>query len=114
MATDWSAYHGDPDTDVARVVETRIGRGFDGRLTVAIDWDVHPSLDGSLEEDVTHHASVSKGAMSEGILQRNPETGGARLTFAFEPGEARTVEMRAQLRRAGTLVSEVWLYRWTV
>lgn len=105
--------HDDPDAGVAQVVETRIGRGFDGRLTAAIDWGAHALLEAPLEDGVTHHVAVSKGEMSDGVLQRNPETGGARLTFAFEPGEARTVEMRAQLRRAGTLISEVWLYRWT-
>ena len=107
---------GDPDTDVARVAETRIGRGFDGRPTAVIDWGAHAALAAPLDDPhdgVTPHVSVSAGGLSGGVLQRNPGTGGARLTFAFEPGNARTVEMRAQLRRAGTLISEVWLYRWT-
>ena len=46
-------------------------------------------------------------------LQRNPETGGLRLAFAFDPGESRYAEMRAQLRKDGQMASEVWLYRWT-
>ncbi|MFN6979909.1 MAG: glucan biosynthesis protein, partial [Gemmobacter sp.] len=40
-------------------------------------------------------------------------SGGARLAFGFDPGAAPAVELRAQLRRAGRPVSEVWLYRWT-
>jgi glucans biosynthesis protein len=48
------------------------------------------------------------------VLQRNPETGGMRLAFSFDPGEQTHVELRAQLRKDGQDASEVWLYRWTV
>ena len=51
---------------------------------------------------------------SQGVLQRNPETGGLRLVFAFDPGESPYAELRAQLRKDGQMASEVWLYRWTV
>ena len=50
---------------------------------------------------------------SKGVLQRNPDTGGARLAFSFDPGERDHVELRAQLRKDGAPASEVWLYRWT-
>ena len=54
------------------------------------------------------------GEVSEGVLQRNPETGGPRLAFRFDPGESRFAEFRVQLRAEdGAPLSEVWLYRWT-
>ena len=54
------------------------------------------------------------GEVSEGVLQRNPETGGPRLAFRFDPGEETLAEFRVQLRAEdGSALSEVWLYRWT-
>ncbi len=99
--------------DVAPVTNTRIGAAFDQvRQVVAIDFDTHPALAGDVS-DFTHHISASAVSLSDGILQRHPSTGGLRLAFSFDPNEANASEMRAQLRKDGRLVSEVWLYRWT-
>jgi len=57
--------------------------------------------------------SSSHVKTSDGVLQRNPETGGLRLAFSFNPGKRKMVELRAQLRRDGAAASEVWLYRWS-
>ena len=62
---------------------------------------------------VTAHVSTNRGEVTAGIVQTNPETGGLRLDFGFEPPEKRGMEMRAQLMAGGKQVSEVWLYRWT-
>ena len=62
---------------------------------------------------ITLHISTNIGSVSTGQLQRNPETGGLRLTFGFDPKDAPAQELRAQLLRAGKVASEVWLYRWT-
>ncbi|MBT8408716.1 MAG: glucan biosynthesis protein, partial [Alphaproteobacteria bacterium] len=56
---------------------------------------------------------TSAGTVTDGILQRNPATGGVRLGFGFDPGDATLAEFRAQLRLDGEALSEVWLYRWT-
>ncbi|KNG92923.1 glucan biosynthesis protein G [Pseudaestuariivita atlantica] len=100
--------------DVARVLNTRMGRGhvFKEKITAAIDFEPHPAL-GEDWDDLVIHTSSNRGKVSEGILQTNPETGGPRLAFSFEPGEARSMELRAQLMRDHASVSEVWLYRWT-
>lgn len=99
--------------DVARVLNTHMGRNFNrDRWLAAIDFAQHPALDGDLSE-ISIQVSSGSADVSEGILQRNPETGGARLAFTFDPGDRRAAEMRAQLRKDGTTVSEVWLYRWT-
>ncbi len=100
--------------DVARVTNTRIGKGFDQvKNVVAIDFTDHPALPEDLEE-VSLTVRSNTGEISEGILQRNPGTGGVRLAFSFLPGDAQAVEMRAQMHLNGTPISEVWLYRWTI
>jgi len=40
-------------------------------------------------------------------------TGGLRLAFKFDPGEATGAELRVQLVKDGVSLTEVWLYRWT-
>jgi glucans biosynthesis protein len=100
--------------DVARVTNTRIGKGFDQVKTVfAIDFTDHPDLPEDLDE-VTLTIRSNRGELSPGILQRNPGTGGVRLAFSMQPGEFNAVEMRAQMHMNGTAISEVWLYRWTI
>ncbi len=100
--------------DVAPILNTRIGKGYDktdpGQI-VAIDFGPHPALEDL--EQVTHIASSSRGTATPGILQHNPGTGGARLSYRIDPGEETITELRAQLIRDGATISEVFLYRWT-
>ncbi|WP_226780524.1 glucan biosynthesis protein [Oceaniglobus trochenteri] len=98
---------------LAQITNTRIGKGFDRvRIVCAIDFADHPAFaDGP--EAVTIHVDASRGDATPGILQHNPGTGGMRLAFSFEPGEAQSVELRAQLFKDGSPISEVWLYKWT-
>ncbi|MGB3407737.1 MAG: glucan biosynthesis protein G [Jannaschia sp.] len=99
--------------DVAAVLNTHMGRNFNrDRWLAAIDFAPHPAFDGELSE-ITSQVSSGSAEVSEGVLQRNPETGGVRLAFTFDPGDRQAAEMRAQLRKDGATVSEVWLYRWT-
>ncbi|WP_112321101.1 glucan biosynthesis protein [Oceanibium sediminis] len=98
--------------DRAHVTNTHMGRSFSGRRIAAIDFAPHPKLPEDLSS-VQVHTSANRGTVSEGILQRNPETGGVRLDFGFEPEEGRSMELRAQLRMEEATISEVWLYRWT-
>jgi glucans biosynthesis protein len=104
-----------PSGNVATVLNTRIGKGYDktkaGQI-VAIDFADHPNLRDL--DAVTHVVSASRGTVSQGIFERNQGTGGARLSFRFNPGEADLSELRAQILRDGRFASEVWLYRWTV
>ncbi len=47
------------------------------------------------------------------VTQPNPETGGTRLHFELQPGNEKSVELRAQLLRGEEPLSEVWMDRWT-
>jgi len=99
--------------DLPRVINTRVGKGFDQvKIVFTVDFADHPAF-GDGPEALTPHVSGNTASLSAGVLQRNPGTGGLRLAFSLEPGDAQGVELRAQLLKSGTPVSEVWLYRWT-
>jgi len=104
----------DPQMDLARVIDSAAGArifGEPGRL-MTVDFEAHPLLAGA-PEDLEVHLSSPHVETSEGVLQRNPATGGLRLAFSFAPNAENHVELRLQLRREGQAASEVWLYRWT-
>jgi glucans biosynthesis protein len=105
------------DAGVAQVIATAMGKRHawaehpDGRM-VTVDFGPHPAFANG-PEVIEIHVSSPHLETTPGILQRNPATGGLRLAFSFDPKDRDLVELRAQLRRDGAPVSEVWLYRWT-
>lgn len=105
------------DPGLARVIGTAMGgrhngaKDLPGRL-VTVDFAAHPAFDAG-PEALDIHLSSPHVETTPGVLQRNPETGGMRLAFAFDPAGAGLADLRAQLRRDGQTVTEVWLYRWT-
>lgn len=84
------------DMDRARIINTRMGPSFSDRTVVAVDFEAHEKLPDDLSR-LTLHTSGNRGRVTDGILQRNPETGGVRLDFGIEPPENRSQEIRAQL-----------------
>ncbi len=107
---------GDPalPDPLPRVTDTSGGKrifGEQGRI-MTIDYAPHPLFNDG-PEALTLHISSPHVETSAGVLQRNPETGGLRLAFSFDPKDRDLVELRAQLRKDGAPASEVWLYRWT-
>ena len=100
--------------DLPRVINTRLGKdAFNPGNIVTIDFGAHPMFEEG-PDALTIHIQSAQVETTPGILQRNPETGGVRLGFRFDPGDLDLVELRAQLRKDGKMASEVWLYRWTV
>ncbi|MCF6234525.1 MAG: glucan biosynthesis protein G [Rhodobacteraceae bacterium] len=97
---------------LARVTNTSMGKRHLGGRIVAIDFESSDLFDGG-PEGIDVRVSSPHAETSEGVLQRNPQTGGLRLAFTFDPGKRDMAEMRAQLRRGGKPLTEVWLYRWT-
>ena len=100
-------------SNLPKVINTAMGKKHfgEGRVVV-IDFEDNPLFDDGPEAIDVHTRSMHVDT-SEGVLQRNPATGGLRLAFSFDPGERNHVELRAQLRKDGEMASEVWLYRWT-
>jgi len=94
------------------VINTRMGKRFKGGYIGTIDFADHAIIPEDLST-ITRHIRSTRGTVSDGILQRNPETGGVRLAFTFDPEESDAMEIRAQLMMDGHNISEVWLYRWT-
>ena len=95
-----------------RVLNTAMGSRPEGGRIVTIDFEDGPDVPDDLNQ-IVKLVRASAGTVTEGIVQRNPETGGPRLAFTFDAGDAPLVEFRAQLRLNGNALSEVWLYRWT-
>ncbi|MEX0350292.1 MAG: glucan biosynthesis protein [Paracoccaceae bacterium] len=100
-------------TALPRVINTAMGDNTfgEGRLAV-IDFENTALLDDIDSIDVITYSPHAE--VTDGVLQRNPDTGGLRLAFGFEPADRDHVELRAQLRKDGKPASEVWLYRWTI
>ena len=111
----------DPDVAAAkaRVANTWLGgQPFDtrgGGRHVAIEFDDHHLILPDVKKMEVHVSSdvLAADAIGTPVVNRNPDTGGARLDFIFYPGDAQAVELRAQLLQDGRAASEVWLYRWT-
>ncbi len=97
---------------LAQVRSTRIGDASTAHeRIVVIDYTPEaPSADASPPQGVV---TASPGTVSNIVVQPNPHTGGWRLSFDLDPGSSPLVELRAQLERNDTPVSETWLYRWT-
>jgi len=97
---------------LARVANTSMGARRAGGRIVAIDFEDNPLL-GDDPDGIDIRVTSPHAKTSDGVLQRNPQTGGLRLAFSFDPGKRKMAEIRAQLRRNGKPLTEVWLYRWT-
>jgi periplasmic glucans biosynthesis protein len=100
------------EPSVARVLNTRMGKAFESGIVVAVDFAAHEALPDDLDA-IRVAVGANWGDLHPGIVQRNPETGGVRLAFTFEPGEAKSIELRAQLIHGDRVVTETWVYRWT-
>lgn len=110
---DWGADPVAPSANVpVKVLNTAMGGRPEGGQIIAIDFANSPDVPDDLSE-VEIILRSNAGDVTPGIVQRNPDNGGPRLAFTFQPGEATLAEFRAQLRLNGDPLSEVWLYRWT-
>ena len=107
---DWG--HDPAPAGAMEVVNTAAGGRPEGGRIFTIDFAADDRVPEDLN-DLTKIIRTTAGEITEGVLQRNPDTGGPRLAFTFYPGDATISEFRAQLRLDGAPLSEVWLYRWT-
>jgi glucans biosynthesis protein len=100
--------------DLARIAATRGGLSPqpDTRLFV-IDASGDKLKSLPTDAKLTLVASADHGKVLNQVAQPNPEQGGWRMSFELAPGDAKVVELRAQLMADDTPVSETWIYRWT-
>ena len=99
-------------TDLAVVKRTLASRQAENdRVSFAIDFEgASVRSVGALPEI---GLSTSEGKVEALSIARNPDIGGARVQFEFDPQWADLSELRLSLRQRGRAVSETWLYRWT-
>ncbi len=57
--------------------------------------------------------TTSAGTVHNAVVQPNPQTGGLRLSFELEPGNAALIEMTASLVSQDLPITEAWMFRWT-
>jgi periplasmic glucans biosynthesis protein len=96
------------------VSQTRRGKGYSGKdaTRFVVDYKAEVPLLESVEIPEPT-VTASKGEIAGVSVQRNPETGGLRVTFKFSPDGADLAELRLTLPKVAGLPAETWLYRWT-
>ncbi|MDB5603040.1 MAG: glucan biosynthesis protein [Xanthobacteraceae bacterium] len=95
------------------VAQTRIGAGEEQTRLIVLDF-ADEKLKATPLDQIRADVKADKGEIKDIVLHPNPELGGARLSFRLAPGNESAVELRAQLMRGDTALSEVWVYRWTL
>jgi glucans biosynthesis protein len=99
------------------VAATRSGRATLGgpspiRLFV-VDYGVSTDAPDASAPDPEPMVSATAGKVDHVVIQRNPGTGGWRLTFQLDPEDAELIELRAELQFPDRRPAETWVYRWT-
>lgn len=96
---------------LAPITASRTGaRVFEDGRIFTIDYAPHPAL-GTDPAQLEARVSTSSGQISTTLVQMNPATGGMRLDLTLKDATG-PAELRAELRRLGQPVAEVWLNRW--
>ncbi len=99
-------------SELARIVETRVGAAFTDRARLFVLEAAGEMLKNDGRERQIK-LEASRGKVRNAVAQPNPVTGGWRMSFELLPEGAKAVELRAQLMDGDKPASEVWLYRWT-
>jgi glucans biosynthesis protein len=99
---------------LASVADTRIGAvPKTGARRIVIDFE-GDALKGLLAESAIEADVWSNtGKLLNPVAHRLATTGGWRIGFELDPGDASAVELHARLAKGGQPLSETWLYRWT-
>lgn len=97
---------------IARFATARIGAAPDNARRFVLELvggqlrDLDP---GSVQGRIT----ASRGQIRNLVTQRNPITGGIRISFELVTNKETLIELYGQLMKGDVPVSEIWLYRWT-
>lgn len=97
------------------ISDTRIGRAYfnvpAGSLRFVVDFLDRERF--SEKDAPVAKASASSGLIRDVVSKANPETGGVRVSFIFEPKGKESAELRLNLGDWNGRTSETWLYRWS-
>ena len=101
-----------------RVVKTRVGRAGTPHHAGS-SWILHrPTAGGDSEKALAERlpnpiasARASHGVAGRPHVQRNPYTGGVRVSFEFDPAAADHSDLRLELQSPDGVSSESWRYR---
>jgi periplasmic glucans biosynthesis protein len=101
----------------AQVVATRRGRA-DVKAPTAVrlfvvDYAFPPPVPRLPRTLPKANLSASAGKVGNVVVAANPLTGGFRLSFTFDPKDAKVAELRAELGFDDERTAETWVYRWT-
>ncbi|MCB8881002.1 glucan biosynthesis protein G [Acidisoma cellulosilytica] len=101
-------------TKLGRIVDTRIGNS-DDHQGLEIVLDIVGDAVKTLAPDAKPHAQVSTsaGKIDAVVVEPNLATGGYRIMFTLNAGDAKLAELSCILMNDQTPLSETWLYRWT-
>lgn len=99
---------------LGRIVDTRIGNS-DDHPGIEVVLDIVGDAVKNLPADAKPHAQLSAntGKIGAVVVEPNPATGGQRIMFTLDPGDAKLIELSGVLMNDQTSLSETWLYRWT-
>jgi periplasmic glucans biosynthesis protein len=99
---------------LVRVSDTRTGITREGKTRLFVLELIGDALKTMPPDtELTPDVSAKPGKILHPVAQRNPETGGWRISFELDPDGANLVELRAILTKDKVSISETWLYRWT-
>jgi glucans biosynthesis protein len=97
------------------ISDTRIGRAYfnvpAGSLRFVVDFLDRERF--SEKDAPVAKASASSGLIRDVVSKANPETGGVRVSFIFEPKGKESAELRLNLGDWNGRTAETWLYRWS-
>ena len=99
---------------LASVVDTRIGavpKTNGRRIVIDFAGDALQGL--SAESGIKADVWSNTGKVLNPVAHPLAATGGWRIGFELEPGDATAVELHARLAKDAQPISETWLYRWT-
>lgn len=105
----WGA-NPEPPSPLARALAWRTGHGHDpARRRFLVDFG---PLSASAIEGLQAQASATAGGIRVETVQPNASIGGARVSFELDPAGVSNSDLKLTLVRAGTPISETWMYRW--
>jgi glucans biosynthesis protein len=110
---------GDPilQKQLARVAETRTGLTLDHARRLFIVDFAAPEIGSSADffkSDTPPQVFASRGVLKGIVGQPNVATGGFRVSFELDVSGIELSELRLVLVRDRQVISETWLYRWTL